>query len=94
MQSAAIKAGYLSYLDNAPFVLRMDIQGFNELGQNLSTIKPKFFVCSLTSTKFTVSETGSPRHSEWSKIACVTVAAVTPPNGPTILAQAGCVLPR
>ena len=28
MQTAAIKAGYLSYLDNAPFVLRMDIQGF------------------------------------------------------------------
>ena len=59
MQAAAIGAGYLSYLDNAPFVLRMDIQGFNELGQNLSTIKPKFFVCSLTSTKFTVSESGS-----------------------------------
>ena len=59
MQNAAVKAGYLSYLDNAPFVLRMDIQGFNELGQNLSQIKPKFFVMKLSSTKFTVNEGGS-----------------------------------
>jgi len=59
MQTAAVKAGYLSYLDNAPFVLKMDIQGFNELGQNLSTIKPKFFVMKLSSTKFTVNEGGS-----------------------------------
>lgn len=59
MQSAAVQAGYLSYLDNAPFVLRMDIQGFNELGQNVTTMKPKFFVLKLTSTKFTVNEGGS-----------------------------------
>ena len=59
MQNAAVKAGYLSYLDNAPFVLRMDIQGFNELGQNLSQIKPKYFVMKLSSTKFTVNESGS-----------------------------------
>ena len=59
MQNAAIKAGYISYLDNTPFVLRMDIQGFNELGQNLSNIKSKFFTMKLVSTKFTVSEGGS-----------------------------------
>jgi hypothetical protein len=59
MQNAAVKAEYLSYLDNAPFVLRMDIQGFNELGQNLSQIKPKYFVMKLSSTKFTVNEGGS-----------------------------------
>jgi hypothetical protein len=59
MQNAAVKAQYLSYLDNAPFVLRMDIQGFNELGQNLSQIKPKYFVMKLSSTKFTVNEGGS-----------------------------------
>jgi hypothetical protein len=59
MQNAAVKAGYLSYLDNAPFVLRMDVQGFNELGQNLSQIKPKYFVMKLASTKFTVNESGS-----------------------------------
>jgi len=59
MQNAAIKAGYISYLDNTPFVLRMDIQGFNELGQKISNIKPKFFTMKLVSTKFTVSEGGS-----------------------------------
>ena len=59
MQSAAINAEYLSYLDNAPFVLRMDIQGFNQLGQNLSTIKPKFFVLKLVGIKFSVNESGS-----------------------------------
>ena len=59
MQAAAINATYLSYMDNAPFVLRMDIQGFNELGQNLSTIKPKFFVLKLTGVKFSVNESGS-----------------------------------
>jgi len=59
MQSAAINAKYLSYLDNAPFVLRMDIQGFNQLGQDLSTIKPKFFVLKLVGIKFSVNESGS-----------------------------------
>jgi hypothetical protein len=59
MQSAAINAKYLSYLDNAPFVLRMDIQGFNQLGQNLSSIKPKFFVLKLVGIKFSVNESGS-----------------------------------
>jgi hypothetical protein len=59
MQSAAKNATYLSYLDNAPFVLRMDIQGFDQLGQVISNIKPKFFVLKLTSVKFSVNESGS-----------------------------------
>lgn len=59
MQSAAIKAGYLSYLDNAPFVLKMDIQGWDEKGIEITVIKPKFFVMKLVSTKFTVNEGGS-----------------------------------
>jgi hypothetical protein len=59
MQNAAVKAKYLSYLDNAPYVLRMDIQGYNELGQNISSVKPKFFVMKITSMKFTVNEGGS-----------------------------------
>lgn len=59
MQSAAIKAGYLNYLNDTPFLLKMDIQGFNELGQNVSTVQPKFFVMKLISAKFTVSEGGS-----------------------------------
>jgi len=59
MQNAAVKAGYLSYLDNAPFVLRMDIQGFDPQGVEIKIIRPKFFVMKLTSTKFTVNEGGS-----------------------------------
>lgn len=59
MQAAAINAGYLSYLDNCPYVLRMDIQGFDELGVAISSIKPKFFVLKLVSMKFTVNEGGS-----------------------------------
>ena len=59
MQAAAINATYLSYLDNAPFVLRMDIQGFDQLGRVISNIKPKFFVLKLTSVKFSVNESGS-----------------------------------
>jgi hypothetical protein len=59
MQSAAINAEYLSYLDNAPFVLRMDIQGFDQLGRVISNIKPKFFVLKLVGVKFSVNEGGS-----------------------------------
>jgi hypothetical protein len=59
MQNAAVKAGYLSYLDNAPYVLRMDIQGYDELGIVIKSIKPKFFTMKLTSMKFTVNEGGS-----------------------------------
>jgi hypothetical protein len=59
MQAAAINATYLSYMDNAPWVLRMDIQGFDQLGRIISNIKPKFFVLKLTGVKFTVNEGGS-----------------------------------
>lgn len=59
MQNAAIKAGYLSYLDNTPYVLRMDIQGYDELGRVIKSIKPKFFTLKLVSMKFSVNEGGS-----------------------------------
>jgi hypothetical protein len=59
MQNAAVKAGYLSYLDNTPYVLKMDIQGYDELGRVIKTIKSKYFTLKLTSTTFTVSEGGS-----------------------------------
>lgn len=59
MQNAAINAGYLSYLNDTPFVLRMDIVGYDELGRVLKTIKPKFFILKLTTMKFTVNEGGS-----------------------------------
>lgn len=59
MQAAAINATYLSYLDNAPFVLRMDVQGFDQNGRVISNIKPKFFVLKLVGIKFSVNEGGS-----------------------------------
>jgi len=59
MQNAAVKAGYLSYLDNAPYVLRMDIQGYDELGRVIKSIKPKFFTLKIVSMKFSVNEGGS-----------------------------------
>lgn len=59
MQAAAISAGYLNYLQNCPYVLRMDMQGFDELGRVITSIKPKFFVMKLVKMAFTVNESGS-----------------------------------
>lgn len=59
LQNAAVKAGYLDYLQNAPYVLRMDIQGYNELGQVIKSVKSKFFTLKLVSVKFSVNEGGS-----------------------------------
>lgn len=59
LQTAAIDAGYINYLQNAPYVLRMDIQGYNELGQVIKSVKPKFFTLKLVSVKFSVNEGGS-----------------------------------
>jgi hypothetical protein len=59
MQAAALNAKYENYLDGAPFVLRMDIQGYDDKGIELTVIKPKFFVMKITATKFTVNESGS-----------------------------------
>jgi hypothetical protein len=59
MQSAAVSAGYLDYLKNAPYVLRMDIKGYDELGINISSLVPKFFTLKLTSMRFSVTESGS-----------------------------------
>ena len=59
MQNAAVKAGYISYLENTPYVLKMDIQGYDELGRVIKSIKPKFFTLKLTSVKFSVNEGGS-----------------------------------
>lgn len=59
LQNAAVNAGYLDYLQNAPYVLRMDIQGYNEIGQVIKSIKPKFFTLKLVKVGFTVNEGGS-----------------------------------
>lgn len=64
LQNAAVKAGYLDYLQSAPYVLRMDIQGYNELGQVIKSVKPKFFTLKLASVKFSVNEGGSTYNVE------------------------------
>ena len=63
LQNAARQAGFINYL-SAPFLLRLDFIGFNDLGQKLSPgdspfVKPKFFVIKLTSASFTVDAGGS-----------------------------------
>ena len=59
MQVAAVNAGYVNYLQNAPFVLRLDIQGYDDVGNIYTAVKPKFFTLKLVSCKFSVNEGGS-----------------------------------
>ena len=59
MQTAAIRAGYANYLNNAVFLLRLDFKGFKQNGTVSTSIKPKFFPMKLTEVKFEVNEGGS-----------------------------------
>ena len=59
LQVASINAGYTNYINDTPFVLRLDFQGYDELGRNYAVIKPKFFVLKITGVKFSVNEGGS-----------------------------------
>ena len=59
LQIASKNAGYSDYLSDTPFVLRLDFQGYDELGRNYASIKPKFFTLKLTGVKFSVNESGS-----------------------------------
>ena len=58
LQNAAIKAGYVNYLDS-PFLLKLDIIGFDEDATIKKTIKPKYFIVKLKKVTFSVDETGS-----------------------------------
>ena len=58
LQVAALNAGYLNYLDS-PFLLRMDFKGFAENTQQITSMKPKYFVMKLKTVKFEVDESGS-----------------------------------
>jgi len=58
LQNAAIKAGYVNYLDS-PFLLKLDIIGFDESAKIKKTIKPKYFILKLKKVTFTVDETGN-----------------------------------
>ncbi len=59
MQNAAIKAGYTNYLNNAPFVLRLDFMGYDEEGRIMTSVKPKFWTVTMTKVTFSVNENGS-----------------------------------
>lgn len=59
VQRSARLAGYENYLDNAVYVLRMDFQGFDELGNVYKNISPKFFTIKITKITFQVNEGGS-----------------------------------
>jgi hypothetical protein len=59
LQVAAKKAKYTNYLQNAPYVLRLDFMGYDENGQQYKSVKPKFFTMKLVSVKFSVTESGS-----------------------------------
>ena len=59
LQSAALNAGYLDYLRNAPYVLKLDFMGWDELGIGIRAVKSKYFVLRLVSCKFSVNEGGS-----------------------------------
>lgn len=59
MQTAAISNRYANYLDNAPYVLKLEFKGYDEKMNVYSVVKPKYFVMKLTSVKFEVTESGS-----------------------------------
>jgi len=59
LQNAAIKAGYASYLDNTPYLLRLDFVGYTDDGTPSKIQRSKFFTCKLLSVKFDVTESGS-----------------------------------
>ena len=59
LQIAARNAGYLNYLDNAVYVLRLQFMGFDEDGRRLESVKDKYFVLKLVGVKFQVTESGS-----------------------------------
>lgn len=59
LQNAALKAGYANYLDNCPYLLRLDFKGFSDTGQEITSLKPKYFVMKLSGVKFEVDAGGS-----------------------------------
>jgi hypothetical protein len=59
MQVAAIENRYANYLDNAPYLLKLDFKGYDETMGVFSIVKSKYFVMKLTGIKFDVSEGGS-----------------------------------
>lgn len=61
MQIAAINAGYANYMDNCPYLLRLDFQGYDETGNTFKggPALTKYYVCKLKKVTFDVNEQGS-----------------------------------
>jgi hypothetical protein len=59
LQVAAKNAKFANYLNDAVFVMRLDFQGYDELGRNYAVVKPKFFALKITKVTFQVNEGGS-----------------------------------
>jgi hypothetical protein len=57
-QSAATAAGYPTYLDDCPYVLKLEIQGQTTYSE-FETLGPWFFCVKLKSVSFTTNESGS-----------------------------------
>ena len=60
LQAAARNAGHLNYLDNCPYLLRLDFQGWNAAGQSFTVPDlTKYFTVRLVKTEFECNEAGS-----------------------------------
>lgn len=60
LQAAAKNAGHLNYLNNCPYLLRLDFQGWNASGQSFTVPDlTKYFTIRLVNTTFECNEAGS-----------------------------------
>jgi hypothetical protein len=57
-QAAALDAGYKSYMDNAPYVIKLEFLG-QESTNKFGSVGPFFFLVRLKKVEFTVNEAGS-----------------------------------
>ena len=59
LQNSAVNSGFANYLNNAPYVLRLDFKGYKETGELITSIKPKFFTMKIVTVRFNTTESGS-----------------------------------
>lgn len=59
LQNAAIKAKHINYLNNAPYCLKIDFQGYDGTGSPSKTKITKYFTVKLRKVTFNVTESGS-----------------------------------
>jgi len=59
LQIAAINSGQPNYLNGTPYVIVMEFTGFDQWGNSIKPVKPKYFVVTLRNTTFKTDEAGS-----------------------------------